>query len=161
MAVKTWADMAPEQRSAAIRAAYLAGLSNAQIAARLRTSKDAVLGWAWRRGLNRSNAETWTERPKLRQASTAFEYNRNRVRKPRPPRPRKSIAERRAKLVNRGTNTLTREGVAIINAIPAFDHTIADTLGVASETVRKWRRGAHSISPFMLQCIRDAAARLR
>lgn len=158
----TWADMSEAERVEAIRSGLIAGRSYAQIAAPLRTTKEAVLGYAWRRSLNAANAEVWAPR-KLRQCSTHEELSRKRKWKPRARKPRShvSMEARRGRLPNKGKNERTRAGVALINAMLRFDTEIAKDLRIDVGAIRKWRGGRWGITPFMLKRIETLAQRGR
>jgi hypothetical protein len=125
-----WADLSIDARLEAIRRGYLEGLTNAQIGARLETTKSAVLGLAWRWRLTRQNAPVWSRTTKRER------YPENRTNRVRVPKPRKPVSERRAKLRNLATDPESRRIVDAINALPLYDH---DTLHAA---MRLGRRGA-------------------
>lgn len=127
-----WAEMTDPQRGEAIRSGYLAGKSSSQVAKPLGTTKNAVLGWAWRHYLTAANASKWQYGPKR----VSYTPPRPGSRKPAMP-----MALKRQKLGNRAMDPETRKFVDQINALPLRDEDIESELEIFYPAITRWRGG--------------------
>lgn len=152
-----WPDMDGMDQIYRIRDGYLAGLSASQIAAPLGTTRNAVLGLAYRWCLCPANAHLW--HPGMAAERKAAEADRSAGR-PRQYVPTGlTLKQKAARRVNFATDPATRAAVDRLNAIPFHDKIIEEEMGVERDVLSRWRRGHRRMTPFMLSLVDETVRR--
>lgn len=140
-----WRTLTFGERVAVLKGFFAEGLSFPQMAERFdNATKNSVLGFCYRIGLNRVNHSVY-ELPEGWGGKVA-----------RKPARRGPNTFRSAREVNNATDPATRAVVDAVNRSGQYTYVIAEAAGVDRRTISAWRRGRHTGSPFLLQCVREA-----
>lgn len=145
--------MSQSERIEAVRAGMIDERSFSQIAAPLGTTKNAIIGFAFRKNITVRNASYWTatliiKRPKKRYERRTTPFN-----------PVVALRKRRAKLMNKATDPELRALIDRVNSIQMSDDMITAELGVNERYFTQIRHGWAKPSAFMFGCIDELCRR--
>jgi hypothetical protein len=169
-----WHNLSNAEKLTIIRDGYIDGKSASDIAREQGTTRNAVLGQAYRWGLKKPAAFQWSQEYGNEFRANLLKHEAelrsiDRVHKERSPIRRNFSedflrglrAKYRANLQNKAEDDLTRKAVSMINSIKTMnDNMIAEALGFGRERIYLWRSGRAKISDFGYQCVLDFMERV-
>lgn len=154
----TWKTLTTLQKRDLVRARYAEGWTPRQIADRYQTTRNSVLGCAWRWNITPTNAGVWTEATAVERIAAVREeraaYARNRPRRFEPPTPHRRRREIKA------TDPATRAALEKLNRFPFHHSYIAEVMGVTKETMCNWWAGRNPMSKLSLSLVDETVRRL-
>lgn len=154
----TWETLTTLQKRDLVRDRYAEGWTPRQIADRYRTTRNSVLGCAWRWNITPSNAGIWTEAKATERIAELREerkkYYQNRPRKSETPTPHRARREIRA------TDPATVAALTKLNRFPFHLSYMAEVMGVAESTMQNWWAGKCPMSKLSLSLVDETVRRL-
>lgn len=154
-----WPEMSTIQRRDTVHQRYAEGWTPRQIADRYQTTRNAVLGCAWRWNITLRNARGWTEAMAVERIAAVREerlmYYRSLPRKNETPTPH------RARRAIRATDPATRAALEKLNRFPFHHSYIAEVMGVTKETMSNWWSGRNPMSKLSLSLVDETVRRLQ
>lgn len=169
-----WHSLSNAEKLTIIRDGYVAGRSASEIAREQGTTRNAVLGQAYRWGLKKPAAFQWSQEYGNEFRANLLKHEAELRAVDRVDKERSYIrrnfseeflmgirAKYRANLQNKAKDDLTHKAVSMINSIKTMnDSMIADALGFGRERIYLWRAGRAKITDFGYQCVVDFMERV-
>ena len=146
MKLPSWSDLTPEEKFAIIQPKLIDGWSYRDISKTFyNATTNMVLSFCYRHGLNHRNAHVfvYTQKIKPRSGPRKPYQKKKRVKKTRP---------------IRSTDPFTIKVLELVQFSNLPDYQITERAGVYKSALNDWRTGRRNASPFLGQCVMEAAA---